>query len=201
VPARVVCISHLTGALGAEIGQAVAARLGYRCVDEEIVARAAELEGLQAADVADVERRRSLLERLREELPDFGASPPPAERHRELIREAIHETADAGNVVILSHGGSIALAGREGLLRVLVTASTDTRELRVAEGLVDEDTERAIEDSDVARADYLERFYGVERELPTHYDLVLNTDVLTSEQAAAAVVLLAEHVSGTAPIA
>jgi cytidylate kinase len=151
-----------------------------------------ELEGLQPADVADAERRPSWLERLREDLPDFGTSPPPAEHHRELIRQAILETADAGNVVILSHGGSIALAGREGLLRVLVTASTDTRELRVAEGLVDEDTERAIEDSDAARADYLERFYGVERELPTHYDLVLNTDVLTSEQAAAAVVLLAE---------
>jgi cytidylate kinase len=191
MPARVVCISHLTGARGSEIGRAVAARLGYACVDEEIVARAAEMEGLQAADVAYAERRRSLLERLREELPDFGASPPPAERHRELIREAIHETADAGNVVILSHGGSIALAGREGLLRVLVTASGDTRELRVAEGLVDEDTERAVAFSDAARADYLERFYGVEQELPTHYDLVVSTDVLTVEQATDAIVLLA----------
>ena len=46
--------------------------------------------------------------------------------------------------------------------------------------------------SDAARADYLERFYGVEPELPTHYDLVVNTDVLTVEQAAAAIALLAE---------
>jgi cytidylate kinase len=190
--ATVVCISHLTGARGSEVGQAVAARLGFDCVDEEIVARAAELEGLQPADVADAERRRSFLERLREDLPDLGASPPAAERHRELIREALHETADAGGVVIVSHGASIALAGREGVLRVLVTASPDTRELRVADGLVDEETESVVRESDAARADYLDRFYGVEQELPTHYDLVLNTDVLSLEQAAAAIVLLAE---------
>ena len=191
MPASVVCISHLTGARGSEVGQAVASRLGYVCVDEEIVARAAEKAGVEAADVADAERRRSFLERLREELPDLGA-PPPAEHHRELIREAIHETADAGNVVIVSHAASIALAGREGILRVLVTASADTRELRFADGLVDEEIEGAVRESDAARADYLERFYGVEPELPTHYDIVVNTDVLTVEQAAAAVALLAE---------
>jgi cytidylate kinase len=193
VPATVVCISHLTGARGSEVGRAVAARLGFACVDDEIVARAAEMEGLKAVDVADAERRRSFLERLREDLPDFGASAPPAEHHRELIREAILETADAGEVVMLSHGGSIALAGREGLLRVLVTASADTRELRITEGLVDEETKHVLADSDEARADYLKRFYGVEQELPTHYDLVLNTDVLTVEQAASAIVLLAER--------
>ncbi len=191
MPAAVVCISHLTGAHGSEVGEAVASRLGYVCVDEEIVARAAEKAGVEAADVADAERRRSFLERLREELPDLGA-PPPAEHHRELIREAIHETADAGNVVIVAHAASIALAGREGILRVLVTASANTRELRLADGLVDEETEAAVRDSDAARADYLDRFYGVEPELPTHYDIVVNTDVLTVEQAAAAIALLAE---------
>ena len=191
MPATVVCISHLTGAHGSEVGQAVASRLGYVCVDEEIVARAAEKAGVEAADVADAERRRSFLERLREELSDLGA-PPPAEHHRELIREAIHETADAGNVVIVAHAASIALAGREGILRVLVTASANTRALRLADGLVDEETEGAVRDSDAARADYLERFYGVEPELPTHYDIVVNTDALTVEQAAAAIALLAE---------
>jgi cytidylate kinase len=92
----------------------------------------------------------------------------------------------------VAHAASIALAGREGILRVLVTASADTRELRLADGLVDEETEGAVRESDAARADYLERFYGVEPELPTHYDLVVNTDVLTVERAAAAIALLAE---------
>jgi cytidylate kinase len=34
------------------------------------------------------------------------------------------------------------------------------------------------------RRDYLKRFYGVDRESPTHYDIVINTDVFSTEQAA-----------------
>jgi cytidylate kinase len=41
-----------------------------------------------------------------------------------------------------------------------------------------------VRDSDAARAEYIRRFYEIERELPAHYDLVVNTDVLTPEQAA-----------------
>ena len=35
-----------------------------------------------------------------------------------------------------------------------------------------------VEDADLARAHYLKRFYRIERELPSHYDVVLCTDVL-----------------------
>jgi len=41
-----------------------------------------------------------------------------------------------------------------------------------------------VKDSDAGRRDYLRRFYDVGEELPTHYDLVVNTDVLSVEQAA-----------------
>jgi cytidylate kinase len=43
---------------------------------------------------------------------------------------------------------------------------------------------RRIKDSDAGRADYLRRFYGVSDEMPTNYDLVVNTDTLSSEAAA-----------------
>jgi cytidylate kinase len=48
-----------------------------------------------------------------------------------------------------------------------------------------------VKDSDAGRRDYLRRFYGIDEELPTHYDLVVNTDVLTVEQAADLVSLAA----------
>ena len=35
-----------------------------------------------------------------------------------------------------------------------------------------------------ARADYIKRFYGVGEELPTHYDIVINTDRLAPTDAA-----------------
>ena len=44
-----------------------------------------------------------------------------------------------------------------------------------------------MRDADAGRRDYLNRFYAVEEELPTHYDLVVNTDALTLDHAAAIV--------------
>jgi Cytidylate kinase-like family len=190
--ATVVCISRTMGALGEDVGRLVADRLGFDYVDEDIVSRAAERGEVTAADVADAERRQSLLRRLLTELgtgsgvETYGLGPVPGsslpDDMRSLIREAIEEASGRGNVVIVAHAASFALAGREGSLRALVTASPETRASRYG---------RSIKDSDAARADYLRRFYGVEHELPTHYDLVVNTDVVTVERAAELIALAA----------
>jgi len=41
-----------------------------------------------------------------------------------------------------------------------------------------------VKESDAGRRDYLKRFYKIDEELATHYDLVVNTDALSVEQAA-----------------
>ncbi len=94
--------------------------------------------------------------------------------------------------MIVAHAASFALAGRN-VLRVLATASTQTRieRMAIARGVDEREATRLIRDDDAARADYLKRFYGVDRELPSHYDLVVNTDVLTPERAADVVVTAA----------
>jgi hypothetical protein len=187
----VVCISRTLGAGGEEIGRLVADKLGFDYVDEDIVTRAARRGDVSPEDVADAERRKSVLRRLLAELgtgsavETYGLGPAGADLPddmRALIREAIEEVAARGNVVIVAHAASFALAGREGVLRVLVTASPETRASR---------SEGSIKDSDAERADYLRRFYGVEHELPTHYDVVLNTDAVSVEQAAELLALAA----------
>ena len=47
---------------------------------------------------------------------------------------------------------------------------------------------RLAKQEDSGRAAYLKQFYGIDRELPTHYDLVVNTDLLTTEDASNLVV-------------
>ncbi len=198
--ARAVCISLTTGSFGDEVGRLVSTELGFWYVNDEIVARAAARENIDAELVADVERRKSLIERLLGQLALSGGAayvaPPPdevtgkSEEYRELIRDVIEESAAHGQVVIVSHAASFALTGQDGVLRVFVTASPEVRVRRVAEarGVDEEEAREAVEESDEGRADYLDRFYEVDRELPTHYDVVVNTDVLTTEQAAAIVV-------------
>jgi len=190
--ATVVCISRTLGAGGEEIGRLVAGRLGFDYVDEDILTRAAQRGDVTAEDVANAERRQSLLRRLFTELgtgsgvETYGLAPATGgdlpDDMRALIREAIEEVAARGNVVIVAHAASFALAGRKGVLRVLVTGSPETRASR---------SEGSIKDSDAERADYLRRFYGVEHELPTHYDLVINTDAVSADLAADLVALAA----------
>ena len=50
-----------------------------------------------------------------------------------------------------------------------------------------------MEDSDAARADYFERFYRIERELPTYYDLTLNMDALDVDEAVDIIVMAARR--------
>jgi uncharacterized protein len=198
VPCRVVCISHATGAGGEEVGRLVAERLGFLYVDEEIVARAAAKGGIEPAGVADEERRKSLAARLLEAIAQGGGEawvvgPPPrtgeelgSDEVRVLIRETIEQTAARGKVVIVAHAASRALPEGPGALRVLVTASPATRASRVCEeeGIDPKQAARAVKDADANRRDYLKRFYEVDEERPTDYDVVINTDVLSPQQTA-----------------
>ena len=199
VACSVVCVSHATGSGGEEIGKQVAERLGYLYLDEEIVARAAAQGGLEARDIADEEQRRSFARRVLEVLAEGGGdawmlgtgaaaameSVRPADI-RALIRETVAQTAARGRVVIVAHAASYAIEPSAASLRVLVTASPKTRARRVAtkEAVGEAQAVRTIKDADAARRDYLKRFYGVDRETPTDYDLVINTDVFSTEQAA-----------------
>lgn len=195
---RVICISRLLGAGGTEVGRRVADGLGYRLVDEEIVQQAAASHGVSVEELADEERRTSFMDRLLKSLalagggaalvgsgaalPDVGLGSDP-KALRTLIQRSIHETAERGAVVIVSHAASYALTGRDDVLRVLVTASPETRAARTVENQsVDQKAAaKAVAAGDVDRADYLKRFYGVGAELPTHYDLALNSDSLSIE--------------------
>jgi hypothetical protein len=214
VPSNVICISHTTGAEGEQLGAIVAERLGFRYLDDEIVDQAAEWASLDPAVVADVERRKGVLARFFNRLGDSSGSDSPRisptspgwpvtgddarrvpsdETLRGLIRDVIRDAAEEGEAVITAHAASMVLGKRPGVLRVLVTASPAIRAERVAKER-DLDERRAsdvIQNEDTARASYFRRFFRIEQELPTHYDLVVNTDLLRTAEAADIVVFAA----------
>ena len=81
-------------------------------------------------------------------------------------------------------------------MRVLITASPTTRVSRVARELGHDEPQaaREIEHSDRERRAFFKRFYNLDEERETHYDLVVNTDVLSPEVAAR---LIAHAVTNT----
>lgn len=199
----VVCISSEDGSGAADASLAVSQALGFRLINEDILARAAVEAGVDQSVVADAERRKSFLAKLLEGagpaamaasagmvLPEDAGWGADGKQLRDFIRLAIEDTAAAGNAVIVAHAASLALAGRSDVLRVLITASPETRRRRLAEslGVDDKEAARTLKRSDAGRADYLKRFYGIDAERSTHYDLVINTDKIGPQEAAKVIV-------------
>jgi uncharacterized protein len=192
---QIVTIAMTTGANAEAIGPLVADRLGFQFVNDEIIDGAAARAGVSRAAVAEVERSPSLMSRIMAALASGAVAETPgavsmdqvdaSPSYHRLIQDVIRQTAAKGNVVILAHGASILLAGTPGLLRVLVTASPAIRARRLAaEARRDESwAAREIERTDGERRSFFKRLHGLDAELATHYDLVVNTDVLSVEDA------------------
>jgi len=213
----VICISHTTAAGGETVGQAVAEQLAFRYVDEEIISMAGRLAQVDPALVAATERKQPLMQRLLDKLGAAqqaigaialasgglhlqssqrqGATQAPSDDLRAMIRAAIAAVGKAGNAVIVAHAASMALAGTPGVLRVLVTAPAATRRDRLAQEqtLTAAEAAKVLSKSDQGRHNYFQTFYKLEQELPTHYDLVLNTEVLTPEKVTALIVFAARN--------
>ncbi len=168
-----------------------------------MIEEAAEWAEISPEIVADVERRKTGVARMLDRIAEQASTPrlstgepvrslPTDADLRVLIVDALRSIADSGSVVIVSHGASFALAGQD-VLRVLVTASAETRAQRLgtATGVDLRAAIRRVKQDDADRADYLKRFYAIDREIPTHFDLVVNTDALTLERAAEVIVAAA----------
>lgn len=207
MPREVICISRTLAAGGEAIGRGVARQLGYSYVDEEIISIASRRAKLEPAELEKVEHRASMLTRLLDALstrppadlpipgggyylPDVPLAAPVGDDLRALIREAIGEVAARRRVVIVAHAASFALGRQASVLRVLITASVETRAERLLL-LGHDDPRKALRESDKEREFYLRSFYDVRNETPLDYDLVLNTDGLPADQAVAAIVALA----------
>lgn len=188
--ASVICISRAVHTGAEPIAKEIAQELGFRYVDEEIVARAAEKKNLSASEVASVERRRSFIAQVLDDVSDASSDlvayiandkqmQRPSDQIRNLIRESILETAQEGRVVIVAHAASYALARRKQVLRVLITGSEFGRVNKWAAtsgGRSPRQAAEEIRESDAARGNYLRRFYDVGQELAEHYDLTLSID-------------------------
>ena len=204
---QVVSLARSMGSGGDEVARMVADDLGFSYLDQEIIALSADKAGVTPDAVARVEQTQPFLVRLLEALGRSGISAMDAggqvalpsdlaliegspERYEALIQETIREAAAEKKVVIVGHGASIPLAGATGVLRVFVTASPEVRIARVERdaGATEDEARKAVTESDKQRREYLRRFYDVHDELPTLYDLVINTDSLSVRQAADVIV-------------
>jgi len=190
-----VTISREYGSGGGEIAARLARRLGWQLVDHELVAQiAAALDETEEEARARDERVHGFVGRMLGSMqwvsPWLGteATTPPeleAQRHHEALCRIIKAAVDVGHAVVVGRGGQAILRGRRDVLHIRIVAPLDARVAYVArrEELSPQAAEARIRQKDRQRATYLQNVEHVRPDNPLLYDLVINTGVLSLDDA------------------
>jgi cytidylate kinase len=188
---RVVTVSATYGAGGSVIAPRLAQRLGVPFADRLIPARDAPASAPGAERVTEEERhqisRSRFLARLAQLTGGLGLPVPHPEDLtdpvRQRVEQSIHELVAAGGAVILGRAASIVLAGDRRAFHVRLDGPEHRRATRamMLED-VDEATSRArLEETDRARARYVERLYGQDPADGRLYHLVVDSTSLSTD--------------------
>ncbi|MGH7509586.1 MAG: AAA family ATPase [Gemmatimonadales bacterium] len=198
-----ITISRQYGAGGSEVARRVAAALGWRVVDNELVEEVATRAGLPPEDVAEREERvPSFAERLARSLaastPElFPASVPggtvPKLQEADLVRiteTVVAELAAKGRVVLVGRAAPAVLAREDAGLHVKLVAPRPYRIAAAAErlGIDPQKAAEILNETDTMRERYLRQYYRRDWNDPVNYHMVLNTGVLGPEGATEVIV-------------
>jgi cytidylate kinase len=179
----IITISHQMGTGGPEIGMALAKRLGYRYVDQDLISDAARRYGLLEEKLSHLdESKPSLFERFDVE----------TRRYITVIQTALLEFAEADSIVQMGRGGQWLLRGIPHVLRVRIMAPFEQRVRswirRTAELTGETPNQRAATDfvrrDDNDRSGRMKYLYEVDISDPMLYDVVINTEKLSHDAAA-----------------
>jgi cytidylate kinase len=175
----------------------VAARLGYRYADREVLQLAADRLGLPVEEISwREERLASFWEKITSlftyGLPDVSYTAPPFQtvtdqRLFNLQAKIIRELAAREDCVIVGRGGAHVLRDHPRAVHVFLHAPDSFRVERAMEAYGAPTREKAlamIRESDRARQAYLGRMAGQNWTLSTRYHLCLDTGVVSPERAA-----------------
>jgi len=201
----IVSISRELGAGGRSVGEAVAASLGAPLLDERsMLDQLAARVGLPAEFVAErIERPPSTGQRFIADLAAATAMVPyttiwqePDESIIEGVRELVLEHAAAGDVVVIGFGGPALLEWEETgvpLLAILLRAGRAWRIEQLARryGIDHVEAQRRITRTDEARSRYQRHYFRSDLYDSRQYDVVLCTESLGLELAAAIVTQVA----------
>ena len=189
----VVTISASYGACGAEVGPAVAARLGLVFHDRAIPAQVAGRLGVPLAEAeANDENVARGLWRI---VASLGTMPDPMggvvpvteqldERTFRLQTErVVREIADGEGGVVLGRAAALVLGDRPDALHVRLDGPEERRlDAVVARtGRPREEMRRELRANDAAREGYVRRSYRVDATSPRIYHLVIDSTALPQQ--------------------
>jgi cytidylate kinase len=195
-----ITISRQYGAGGSAVAEIVARELGWSVVDNEFIEAVSRKAGMPREEVAEREERGpSFGERLVQalaaspEVPLVPAVPTENPDEPTLVKATetvVVEIARIGRAVLVGRAAVAVLGRHPDAIHVLLVAPKPFRATVIMErlGVEEKAALKAINDTDSRRARYHKEFYQRDWLDPINYHMVLNTEPLGFNGAAALIV-------------
>ena len=198
----VITISREVGSGGRTVGRLLAAKLGVCYSDKQLIDGLQEKFNLTASGIEKLKSQK------KNWFADFIQMVAPVPKVSLLTdadskyiqefrtdvsvndlflaeKEILNAIADEGSCVIAGRSGFFVLKDRPNKVDVFITASRENRIQRIMrrQDLDREQAEAVLDAVDQGRENYVQRFTGESRYDLRNYDLVLNMDNLSEEEA------------------
>jgi cytidylate kinase len=172
----VITISRGSFSGGKMLGECLATRLGYRCIDRDVIVERAAAHGVTQEELRDaLEKPPAFLER-------FGHK---RYKYLALVQASLCEEVRTGRAVYHGLAGHLLLGGGRHILRTRIIAPMDFR-IRMVHDRLNYDRSQAlayIQKMDEQRRRWTRFLYGVDWGDPALYDLVLNLEHMALQTA------------------
>jgi cytidylate kinase len=191
----VITISRQFGAGGWSLGERLAKRLGYRCINEGMIQEVAKKGKISSGRVRVFEKSgtNKLMKFLDKLVFTDCVDRFVSERHGhldekgyvEIVRGIFQELHEKDNVIIIGRGGQYILKGYPNTYHVLLVGSMKSRIQLVmdTQKLTESKAKIMIKKGEDQRRQVLRLFSGHEfHDNPMNYDLVINTTQISLQK-------------------
>ena len=172
----IITISRGSFSHGREVAEKLAEQLVYECISREVILEASKQFNIpQLKLLRAVRNAPSILDRYR-----FGK-----ERYVAYVRAALLRHVQRGNVVYHGFAGHFFLQQIPFALNVRVLAGTEDRiqEVIRRENVSADEAQRTLERIDEERSKWSQHLYGIDTWDPSLYNMVLNLQSLSVDDA------------------
>jgi cytidylate kinase len=171
----IITIARQTGSDGEAVAALVAGSLGFALVDRNLLERLVQEHGLTGRELDESDEERD----------ETGIA--TGEVHVDYLQAVLQDLAGKQDMVVVGRGGQFLFRGCPWSLHVRVVADLAARRATL-QGVQDlTDADALLQEGDWRSSEWIRRHYGENWEEPTHYDLIVRTDRLGVEGAAAVI--------------
>lgn len=165
----VYTISRQFGSSGSSFAKLLSIKSGYTLVWREVINQAAIQLGSPEHALAMIDEFNLL---------DFSPDQSLNFAYIESIQSVMNEIARKGKQIIVGRASQIILSDHPDVFRIRIIASKNTRIQNVckSKNVHPEAAAALIEQSDLSRENYLRKYYHVDWNDPSLYDVTINTD-------------------------